>query len=447
MQLFAGAVGHGALFFAPALARNAGGLAVARRHLGLAARDRRPVAPVSLRAIERVIGARDQQIDRGCGRPGRDADADCRGDTPAVADDTGGGERCAHALRRNGGFGRGAWQKSNEFLAAHAADDVGGAERLARDLGKVLQHRIAGRMSAFVVDGLEVIEVEGEHADGRHAIPTADRNQAAGGFKESAPVQQPGQRIGCRRHLVAIHRPILRQDQQNDSRADDIEDDFDRKDHDPAARQALASVTRAAKGGERYGKQEDRAVQHRNEDGRPAPDQRLAALAPQLGCGQEGVAGDDKRAHHDARRRRLGKGRKEGCGHPEGRAGRHDGPAYRPAVKRTRPAPSHADGDEQQHRRCSRGHHRSDRVAEPPQHAGGAADQISEAPPRKRSVALLLPGVKQKKPEQDGDANRDKKQRSDIQRCQRCGEIAPHGPKLPTVHPYLCVAPICLSSV
>jgi hypothetical protein len=35
--------------------------------------------------------------------------------------------------------------------------------------------------------------------------------------------------------------------------------------------------------------------------------------------------------------------------------------------------------------------------------------------------------VKQKKPEQDGDANRNKEQRSDIQRCQSCGETAPMG--------------------
>jgi hypothetical protein len=173
-------------------------------------------------------------------------------------------------------------------------------------------------------------------------------------------------------------------------------------------------------------------MQHRNEDGRPAPDQRFATLAPQLSRSQEGVAGDNERAHHDAGSGRFGEARKEGRGRPKSRAERHDGPAYRPAVKRTRPAPGHADGDEQQHRRRSRGDHRSDRVAEPPQHAGGAADQISEAPPRKRAVALLQPGVKQKKPEQDGDANRNKEQRSDIQRCQSCGETAPHGPKLPT---------------
>ena len=105
----------------------------------------------------------------------------------------GDGKRCTHALGRNGGFGCGAWQESDEFLAAQAADNVGGAERLARDLGEELQHCITGRVSASVVDGLEVVEVEDEHADGRHAIPTADRDQAAGGFKESTAVQQPGQ--------------------------------------------------------------------------------------------------------------------------------------------------------------------------------------------------------------------------------------------------------------
>src|ERR1700722_6582468 len=59
------------------------------------------------------------------------------------------------------------------------------ARNVSRDLGEVLQHCIAGRVPASVVDGLEVVEVENEHADGRHAIATADRDEAAGGFKES----------------------------------------------------------------------------------------------------------------------------------------------------------------------------------------------------------------------------------------------------------------------
>ena len=194
---FRGAVDRGALFFSPAPARDARGLVVARRSFfSRLARDLHPVAPILLRAIERVVSAGDQQIDRGCRRSRCNPDADRRSDTPAVADDSGDGKRRTHALGRNGGFGCGAWQKSDEFLAAQAADDVGGAERLAHDFGKELQHCVTGRVSASVVNGLEVVEVEDEHADGRHAIATADRDEAAGGFKESTAVQQPGQKAG-----------------------------------------------------------------------------------------------------------------------------------------------------------------------------------------------------------------------------------------------------------
>ena len=101
---FRGAVDHGALFFSPAPARDAGALVLARgMRLSRFAGDLHPVAAIALCAIKRVVGTRDQQIDRGCRRARCDPDADGRGDAPAVAGDTGDGKRRPHTLRRDSG--------------------------------------------------------------------------------------------------------------------------------------------------------------------------------------------------------------------------------------------------------------------------------------------------------------------------------------------------------
>ena len=86
----------------------------------------------------------------------------------------------------------------------------------------------------------------------------------------------------------------------------------------------------------------------------------------------------------------------------------HGAPPRLPAVKAARSAPGHAQRDEPQHRRGSRWQDRRERIAEPPQRAGGAADQIGEAPPRQRSIALRQSGMQQEQAEQNGDANRNK---------------------------------------
>ena len=291
------------------------------------------------------------------------------------------------------------------ILAAEAPDDVGYAERFARHLGEHLQNRVTGRMAVLIVDRFEAIEIENQHAHGRLALSPPGRHEAFGGFEVAAPVQQPGERIGCGRHAIAMHGPILGEDQYDEGDADDIKNDFDRNRHDPAARRSRTALPCTAQCGNRHRKQKDRAVQHRNEDRRPAADQRFTALATQLHRGQECVDCDDERTDHHVGCGRCRECRKEGRCDPEPGAERHGGPARRPAVKATHPAPGHADGDEHQRRRASRRQCRRQRIAEPPQHAGGAADQIGAAPPRQRPIALLQPGMQQKQPEQDGDAN------------------------------------------
>ena len=188
----------------------------------------------------------------------------------------------------------------------------------------------------------------------------------------------------------------------------------------------LSPLARATQCGQRGGNEEHRAVQYGAECRRPAVDQRFAALSSQLGRRQGAVAGDDERTHHHPGCRRSGEGRKERRSRPKHGAENHAGPMHRPPVKRPRPAPDHADGDEHQHRRRRR--RQRYRAAQSPQRAGKATDQISQAPPRERTVAILQPGVKQKKPEQQRDANGNEVQGSDIKRCQSIGETAPHRP-------------------
>jgi hypothetical protein len=137
----------------------------------------------------------------------------------------------------------------------------------------------------------------------------------------------------------------------------------------------------AAEGGECYRHEKDGPVQDGDEHRRPAPNERFAALAPQLPGGRECIAGNDERTHQNACGGRTNKFR--------GIAG--DQPEHRPAMKQARGAPDHADGDKQQHitepgwrLRCKQG-------TEPPQRAGESTDQIRRSPPRQRLDAFLAP--------------------------------------------------------
>ena len=132
-------------------------------------------------------------------------------------------QRCAHALRGDGSFGCRARQERHKFLAAQAADNIGCAKRFPRNIGEEFQDRVAARMPVSVVDRFELIEIKGQNADRRHAAAAGGCHQAGRSFKESAPVQQPGQWIARCRHFVAIHRMILGQHQHDQSRSNNVE--------------------------------------------------------------------------------------------------------------------------------------------------------------------------------------------------------------------------------
>jgi hypothetical protein len=142
---------------------------------------------------------------------------------------------------------------------------------------------------------LKWYEVEGEDAD-RCLAPLRGFRQRAGSLEESTAIQQRGERIGHCGHLVEAHRPILCQRQDDEIGTHDIKHDFDREHGDPAA----GGISRSRKGGERHRHEKDCPMQDGDEHRRPAPNERLAAFAPQFAGGRERIAGDDERTHQDA---------------------------------------------------------------------------------------------------------------------------------------------------
>ncbi len=76
-------------------------------------------------------------------------------------------------------------------------------------------------------------------------------HQNAAGLEKSAAVEQPGQRIGFRRRLVAVHGAVLGQDQHDEGGADHIEHDLDREYCDPSGRRGLRTPRLASATGNR----------------------------------------------------------------------------------------------------------------------------------------------------------------------------------------------------
>jgi hypothetical protein len=239
---------------------------------------------------------------------------------------------------------------------------------------------------------------------------------AHGSLEESTAIQQRGERIGRRGHLVEVHRPILCQRQDDESGTHDIKHDFDREHGDPAAGGTAGGVSRCRKGGERHRHEKDCPMQDVDEHRRPAPNERLAAFAPQFAGGRERIAGDDERTHQDACSGRIGKCRGIAGDQPESGAEEHRRPEHRPAMKQARGAPDHADGNKQQDIAEPGRRLRSKQVTEPPQRSGESADQIRHSPPRQRLDAFLAPCKQQEQAKQHSDTDRDDEQRPDINR-------------------------------
>lgn len=92
---------------------------------------------------------------------------------------------------RAGAGVRGARQEHEPLVAAHADEDVPLADVRAGDLGEGPQRLVTDRVAIGVVEGLEVVEVDGD--DGDVGRPRAQASEVA---LEEPPVARPGQRVG-----------------------------------------------------------------------------------------------------------------------------------------------------------------------------------------------------------------------------------------------------------
>jgi hypothetical protein len=84
-----------------------------------------------------------------------------------------------------------------EFLAALAAGDVLAARLRLQHAREGGEDRVPGGMAVVVVEGLEVVEVEGEHRQ-RQVAARAARDFTAERLGQVAAVEQPGERVAHR---------------------------------------------------------------------------------------------------------------------------------------------------------------------------------------------------------------------------------------------------------
>ena len=89
-------------------------------------------------------------------------------------------------------------EHDRKFLAADAADQIASAQFLMADFDAGFQHQIADGMTVFVVDGLEVVEIEND-ATQRMRVAPGQREGAVGLLPERLPRQRAG-------HAVAQHQ-------------------------------------------------------------------------------------------------------------------------------------------------------------------------------------------------------------------------------------------------
>src|SRR5262249_10527834 len=124
------------------------------------------VAAVLLRGAERAVGVRGERIERGAVlRVARDADADAGREALAVELERRGGDAVADALGDfHGAFRRRVGQQHDELVAAVARRDVREAQVRLDRLGEMAQHAVARRVAIAVVDALQVIRVDHQHA-------------------------------------------------------------------------------------------------------------------------------------------------------------------------------------------------------------------------------------------------------------------------------------------
>lgn len=104
----------------------------------------------------------------------------------------------ADALRGNDASGGGRFrQQDGELFATGPCNEVILAQHCLYLTNQGLQGAVSGRMPAGVVEKLEVVNVEHDHAQSA-AVAYAARGLAEGGFLHGSAVQGSGKRIGAR---------------------------------------------------------------------------------------------------------------------------------------------------------------------------------------------------------------------------------------------------------
>jgi hypothetical protein len=121
-----------------------------------------------------------------------------------------------HALADRLGDVLTAVDDDGELVAADARDHVAGSHAAAQSFGEDEQELVAGGVAAAVVDALEVVEVDEEHA---HRAAAAQH--PVGDLLEQRAVGQPGERVA--EDLVLVQAPggQVREARAQDERAVD----------------------------------------------------------------------------------------------------------------------------------------------------------------------------------------------------------------------------------
>ena len=171
------------------------GLVARRVHMDVTALVLRDVAG-RIRGVQQVLdgGALDRHFDQ--------AHADADAEDLVLPDEAVVVDR-AHDVVGNlpGLLERAARQQDGELVAAEAADGVRIADRVLDERGDLPQHAVARDVAAFVVDGLEAVEVEvAQHVP--RAAPRCFQRFLEPAL-ELAAVHQPGEGVVAR--LVRHH--------------------------------------------------------------------------------------------------------------------------------------------------------------------------------------------------------------------------------------------------
>src|SRR4051812_45230489 len=133
----------------------------------------------------------------------RDDEALARG-ANAFGDTLGGRQRC---------FGR----DQREFLAAQAADDVRLPALRTQHVGEAAEQEVAGIVAETVVNALEEIEVDDQHAE-RAAVALEPRELGTAALEPRSPRVQIGERIGTDQTREMIARVLQVADLSRETR-------------------------------------------------------------------------------------------------------------------------------------------------------------------------------------------------------------------------------------